>query len=238
MARGPISVCCTRPRVPSSESSTLADATPRMLKAICEALNWEYGALWRVDASASVLRVVGVWHAASLPFDEFAGGKSTANVRARRRSAGTRLGEPGAGVDSRRRTGHKFSTRPFANHVGLHAALGFPIVGRAETIGVMEFFSREIREPDEYLLSMLTAVGSQIGLFVEQKRARGGARPILHALASTCSASRISMDIFFASIPPGNGRWGSRARSSSPSRGSSSCIQTTGKPRSTRERRS
>ena len=48
------------------ESSTLADATPRMLKAICEALNWEYGALWRVDAAASVLRVVGVWHAASI----------------------------------------------------------------------------------------------------------------------------------------------------------------------------
>ena len=34
----------------------------------------------------------------------------------------------------------------------------------------MEFFSREIREPDEDLLSMLTTVGSQIGLFVEQKR--------------------------------------------------------------------
>ena len=48
---------------------------------------------------------------------------------------------------------------------------GFPVIGRAGTIGVMEFFSREIREPDQQLLSMLTAVGSQIGLFVEQKRA-------------------------------------------------------------------
>ena len=35
----------------------------------------------------------------------------------------------------------------------------------------MEFFSREIREPDEDLLAMLTTVGSQIGLFVERKRA-------------------------------------------------------------------
>ncbi len=35
----------------------------------------------------------------------------------------------------------------------------------------MEFFSREIREPDEDLLGMLTTVGSQIGLFVERKRA-------------------------------------------------------------------
>ena len=35
----------------------------------------------------------------------------------------------------------------------------------------MEFFSREIREPDEDLLAMLTTVGSQVGLFVERKRA-------------------------------------------------------------------
>ena len=35
----------------------------------------------------------------------------------------------------------------------------------------MEFFSREIREPDEDLLAMLTTVGSQIGLFIERKRA-------------------------------------------------------------------
>ena len=35
----------------------------------------------------------------------------------------------------------------------------------------MEFFSREIREPDEDLLATLATVGSQIGLFVERKRA-------------------------------------------------------------------
>jgi PAS domain S-box-containing protein len=154
------------------ESSTLADATPRMLKAICEALNWEYGALWRVDAAASVLRAVGVWHAASSPFDEFAAASNS-------RTFASGIGLPGrvwaslapawipdVALDA------NFPRSAFAHHVGLHAALGFPIVGRAETIGVMEFFSREIREPDEYLLSMLTAVGSQIGLFVEQKRAQ------------------------------------------------------------------
>ena len=35
----------------------------------------------------------------------------------------------------------------------------------------MEFFSREIRQPDDELLSMLTAVGGQLGLFVDRKRA-------------------------------------------------------------------
>ena len=35
----------------------------------------------------------------------------------------------------------------------------------------MEFFSREIREPDEGLLRMLTQVGAHIGQFMERKRA-------------------------------------------------------------------
>ena len=154
------------------ESSTLADATPRMLKAICEALNWEYGALWRVDRAASVLRSVGVWHAASSPFDEFAAASSV-------RTFASGIGLPGRVWASLAPVwipdvvqDANFPRSSFANHVGLHAALGFPIIGRAETIGVMEFFSRDIREPDEHLLSMLTAVGSQIGLFVEQKRAQ------------------------------------------------------------------
>ena len=154
------------------ESPTLADATPRMLKAICEALNWEYGALWRVDSAASVLRSVGAWHAASLPFDEFAAASTV-------RTFASGVGLPGRVWASLAPAwipdvveDPNFPRSSFANHVGLHAALGFPIIGRAETIGVMEFFSRDIREPDEHLLSMLTAVGSQIGLFVEQKRAQ------------------------------------------------------------------
>jgi PAS domain S-box-containing protein len=36
----------------------------------------------------------------------------------------------------------------------------------------MEFFSRDIRSPDEDLLSMLTSIGNQIGLFVERRRAQ------------------------------------------------------------------
>ena len=35
----------------------------------------------------------------------------------------------------------------------------------------MEFFSRKIQEPDEDLLQMLSAIGSQIGQFMERKRA-------------------------------------------------------------------
>src|SRR6266516_7625750 len=39
-------------------------------------------------------------------------------------------------------------------------------------LGVMEFFSREIRPPDEDLLLMLASAGSQIGVFIGRRRAQ------------------------------------------------------------------
>ena len=63
-----------------------------------------------------------------------------------------------------------FPRAPVAAREGLHAAFGFPILLRGEVLGVMEFFSREVRPPDDGLLSMLTSVGNQIGLFADRKR--------------------------------------------------------------------
>jgi PAS domain S-box-containing protein len=37
-------------------------------------------------------------------------------------------------------------------------------------LGVIEFFSREIRQPDQELLNVLATIGSQIGQFIERKR--------------------------------------------------------------------
>jgi GAF domain-containing protein len=54
---------------------------------------------------------------------------------------------------------------------GLHGAFALPILTNRRVVGVMEFFSREIREPDEDLLRMLTQVGAHIGQFMERKRA-------------------------------------------------------------------
>ena len=55
-----------------AEAPTLVDAAPRMLRAVCEGLGWQYGALWEVDRARNVLQCVGMWQPASLSFDEFA----------------------------------------------------------------------------------------------------------------------------------------------------------------------
>jgi putative acetyltransferase len=54
--------------------------------------------------------------------------------------------------------------------VSYHSAFAFPIILGGEVTGVMEFFSRGIYAPDDDLLSMLTALGTQIAKFIERER--------------------------------------------------------------------
>ena len=53
---------------------------------------------------------------------------------------------------------------------GLHTAFAFPILLGSQLIGVMEFFSSRIHPPDDELLSMLSALGTQIGSFVQREQ--------------------------------------------------------------------
>src|SRR5918994_7272415 len=52
-------------------SSTLADAAPPMLAAMCGALGWEYGGLWEVDGAGTGLRFVGHWPESTDRFADF-----------------------------------------------------------------------------------------------------------------------------------------------------------------------
>jgi signal transduction histidine kinase/DNA-binding response OmpR family regulator len=153
------------------ESGSLAEAMPRILQAVGESLDWVMGARWSVDAEANVLRCAEMWIAPPRTLDEFVG-------VCRRLTFESGVGLPGRVWTSGRATwipdvvkDPNFPRAPYAAREGLHGAFGFPIVGPAGFLGVMEFFSPEIREPDEDLLKMFDGVGGQVGQFVERKRA-------------------------------------------------------------------
>ena len=67
-----------------------------------------------------------------------------------------------------------------ASELGLRSAMGFPIFLGKEVHGIMTFFSREIREPDEALLQMMATLGRQIGEFIQRQRAESELR-LAHA---------------------------------------------------------
>jgi two-component system sensor histidine kinase/response regulator len=151
-----------------SESSTIADAAPPMIEAVCATFGWEYGALWEVDRSWKKLRCTGTWQAAA-GFEAFSeASRQTAFERGiglpgRVWSTGEPAWIPDVTNDS------NFPRGRSASAAGLHAAFAIPIRRAERVLGVMEFFSLAIREPDTQLLSTMATVGNQIGLYVERK---------------------------------------------------------------------
>ena len=153
------------------ESATLAEAMPRVLEAVCKSLDWVMGARWSVDSQAHVLRCaemhvarprllqemvevnrcVTFAHGVGLPGRVWSTGRAAwiADV----------VHEP------------NFPRAAAAAKDGLHGAFGFPIIGPGGFLGVMEFFSTEIREPNAEVLAVFEGIGGQVGQFIERKRA-------------------------------------------------------------------
>jgi PAS domain S-box-containing protein len=154
-----------------AESATLHEATPKILQAICETLAWDHGSLWEVDASANVLRFVENWHIPAAEFPRF-------EAASRRTAFSPGIGLPGRVWAAGRPAwipdvlqDANFPRAPIAAGENLHAAFGFPIVLGGQVLGVLEFFSCEIRQPDEDSLATMATIGSQVGQFIERKRA-------------------------------------------------------------------
>src|SRR5258708_4853628 len=98
---------------------------------------------------------------------------------------------------------NNFPRAAAADRAGLRGAFGFPILLGEEVVGVIEFFSREIRRPDQELLEMISSVGQQIGQFQERKRAEEKLAQLLiserTALADSENANRLK-DEFLATL--------------------------------------
>src|SRR5690349_13331087 len=52
-------------------SSSLAQAAPLVLEGICNAMEWQFGALWIVDSAADALRCMATWHSPLAHLNEF-----------------------------------------------------------------------------------------------------------------------------------------------------------------------
>ena len=186
-----------------AESPALNDATGRILKTIGESLNWEVGVIWTPDARGRELRCLSVWHASGAKVEGF-------EAITRERTFGRGVGLPGrvwqnlkpvwirdvAGDDN-------FPRAPFAVADGLHAGFAFPIMFGEKFLGVIEFFSHEIRRPDRALLAMFGSVGNQIGQFIIRKRAEEEREELLrreHVARAEAEAANRTKDEFLAIV--------------------------------------
>src|SRR5258707_961999 len=55
-----------------AQADSLREAGPAILRALCEGLGWEMGAVWSIDPAAHRLRCGEIWHSSQIGNAEFA----------------------------------------------------------------------------------------------------------------------------------------------------------------------
>lgn len=159
-----------------AESANLVEAAPRILRSTCESLGWQVGALWQVDEPRLAMRCADIFHVSSAPIPRF---EAASREYAFERGVGLpgRIWATGVAEwipDVAQQD--DFKRAAIAAAEGLHAALAFPIIVDSRVLGVMEFFSRAVLEPDQALLGVMNSVGSHVGQFIERRRAEAALR--------------------------------------------------------------
>lgn len=156
------------------ESETAEEAYRRILQAVGENLGWDQGELWSRDEKSDKLIRAEIWPPG--------GRASTGGARSRRAEK--------SGAELARRTwdhGKPIGVSNLLEEMGLpqaggarrdgaRGAVAFPIRTAGGVAAVMTFFSREIAEDDPDMLKVFSAIGSQIGLFIDRKHAEEALR--------------------------------------------------------------
>jgi len=154
-----------------AESSSLNEATPKLLQYVCEALDWEVGELWVVNAESNTLHIEGSWHIPTYEVEEFekAGRKTILFPGIDLVGRVLASNEP-VWVDNV--VEDKNFPRAFiAERVGLHGAFAFPIRVGEHVSCVMAFYNRQVVQLDDEMLQMFDALGRQVGDFIKRTRA-------------------------------------------------------------------
>lgn len=178
-------------------SDTFENAVPKILKTLCESLQWSLAEFWMADRGANKLRFAEVWYKPSAKISEFV-------AQSRQISFSPGEGLPGSvwvnGKPSwiedvvsdsnflrakiadeaglRIAVGFPLVTvsamnallESVATEAGLHGAVGFPLRDGNEIVGVIVLFSNKIEKPDGELIGMFNVISIQIGQFIRLKQ--------------------------------------------------------------------
>lgn len=150
-------------------STSSAQAFPELLKVLGERLGWPVGVAWRQRDTAG-LKAEAVWVSEEIGFA--APTPSLTPIMPVGEGLLGRVFRDGAPLwieDLTEASGYLRADA--AEEVGLRSAVMFPVVVGDRPVGVIEFYDRSRRRPDEDLLRTLAAIGRQIGGFVERTTA-------------------------------------------------------------------
>ncbi len=148
------------------DAAALPEAAPGILRLVAEHLESCAGLLWTPDGD--VLRCTASW-------EEAAPRANSVVALSREYQFATGVGLPGRVWAGKKpvwirdlREDRNFPRMRLVAECGLRSALAIPIVIRDTVLGVIEFFAKEVRPPDQDLLELAETLGAQLGEFIER----------------------------------------------------------------------
>ncbi len=145
-------------------------AAPGVLEGLCRTLDWELAEYWEVDSNREAMRFITSWKRPGRDTSAF---EATAPQVTYRRGEGLagRVWEMAAPVAMPDLAGDSSPRAAAALAVGLHGIVGFPVRSGRPVVGMISLHAWAARDLDDGLIAVMSDVGSQIGEFVERKRA-------------------------------------------------------------------
>jgi diguanylate cyclase (GGDEF)-like protein/PAS domain S-box-containing protein len=169
------------------------EALRAAIRAICESEKWDAGAYWRLDEDSRLLKIHEAW------------GVETHRIQQVMRQARALVCGPGVGLAGTvwqtgeplwvpdLRSERRVLRTQLPEQTGWNSAFLCPVVNKGQVIGVLEFHSTCIPEPDERLLQVVRVLGSRIGSFCSRSTALDRLRESEERYSSTIELAAIGI---------------------------------------------
>jgi len=154
-----------------ASAETINTAAPQIIEAICSAIRFEIGEFWGFEKEEKSLRFKIAWQLPSPEAEIFIEESQKFEFIKGEGLPGQVWGGVAPIWIANLSEATNLPRKNAALKAGFHSAFAFPVLPGEKLSGVFNFFSREIREPDENLLNMFAAVGNLIGQFIKRENA-------------------------------------------------------------------
>ncbi|HKP93505.1 MAG TPA: PAS domain S-box protein [Chthoniobacterales bacterium] len=150
-------------------SMSLNEVGPQIIACVASVGHWISGSIWLREQGNGPLRCAVTWHKDKPGLREFAEATKAIDLAATEGLPGrvATAGEPAWINDLA--SDQNFPRAAAAAGAHLKGAFAFPLRAEGKVNGVLELFSPHPIQPDDDLLSLLAALGSQIGLFIRRR---------------------------------------------------------------------
>jgi PAS domain S-box-containing protein len=154
-----------------SESASLAEAAAPLLETLCTAHGWDLGTIWMRDDAVGAVRCVSLWRAPGVQAPELEALEGDVFFPVGKGLVGrvSKTGEAMWVEDLAK--GAAFPRMGLAAKRGMVSMAAIPVLVGRECLGIIELYARTRRQDDHELRTRLTAVGRQLGLFQDRRRA-------------------------------------------------------------------